>query len=150
MKCRFILALSVLMVAFAINESNACTNYLVSKGASADGSVIITYNADAGGFMDPLYYAPAKDWGANDSVLVYEWDTGKYLGKIKQVAHTYLVVGNMNEHQVAIGETTFGGRSELRDTNAIVDYGSLMYLALQIFLFQNNKYSNKAHFLLIS
>ena len=62
---------------------------------------------------------------------VYEWDTGKYLGQIKQVTHTYSVVGNMNEYQVAIGETTYGGRSELRDTNGIMDYGSLMYIALQ-------------------
>lgn len=111
--------------------AQACTNILVSKGASADGSTMITYAADAGGFFEPLYYLPAKDWGANDSLDIYEWDTGKWLGRIKQVAHTYAVVGNMNEHQVSIGETTFTGRTELKDSNAVIDYGSLMYLALQ-------------------
>lgn len=108
----------------------ACTNLLVSKGASKDGSTMITYNADAGGFMEPFYYKPAQDHPAGTLVDVYEWDTGKFLGKIKQVPHTYRVVGNINEHQVSIGETTFGGR-ELHDSTAIVDYGSLMYLALQ-------------------
>jgi dipeptidase len=112
-------------------ESIACTNVLVSKGASKDGSVFITYNADAGGFMEPLYFMPARDWAAGDSLEVYEWDTGKYLGKIKQVKHTFQVIGNMNEYQVAIGETTYGGREELMDPKAIVDYGSLMYIALQ-------------------
>lgn len=112
-------------------NTNACTNILVSKGASADGSVMITYNADAGGFMEPLYWADAKDWAAADSLEIYEWDTGKFLGKIKQVAHTYKVIGNMNEHQVAIGETTCGGRDELQKPNGILDYGSLMYIALQ-------------------
>jgi len=111
--------------------SNACTNILVSKGASADGSVMISYNADSPGFMEPLYFAAAQDWGAKDSLEIYEWDTGKYLGKIKQVAHTYKVVGNMNEFQVAIGETTFGGREECCKPNGILDYGSLMYIALQ-------------------
>jgi len=111
--------------------SNACTNILVSKGASKDGSVMITYNADAGGFMEPLYFMEAKDWRPNDSLEIYEWDTGKYLGKIKQVSHTYKVVGNMNEHQVAIGETTYGGREELWKPNGIIDYGSMMYIALQ-------------------
>ncbi len=111
--------------------SNACTNVLVSKGASKDGSVMISYNADAGGFMEPLYFMEAKDWGANDSLEVYDWDTGKYLGKIKQVAHTYKVIGNMNENQVALGETTYGGRDELQKSVGIIDYGSMMYIALQ-------------------
>ncbi|NTW31128.1 MAG: dipeptidase, partial [Bacteroidetes bacterium] len=123
--------LSVIIVFSGFNFSKACTNILVSKGASVDGSVMITYNADAGGFMEPLYYAEAKDWGAKDSLEVYDWDSGRFLGKIKQVAHTYRVVGNMNEYQVAIGETTFGGREELLTQNGIVDYGSMMYIALQ-------------------
>ncbi|HRT67435.1 MAG TPA: C69 family dipeptidase, partial [Bacteroidota bacterium] len=103
---------------------------MVSKGATVDGSTMITYNADAGGFMDPLYYKSPMDH-KEDSVDVYEWDTGKHLGKIKQVPHTYGVIGNINEYQVSLGETTFTGRTELRDTTARVDYGSLMYLALQ-------------------
>jgi dipeptidase len=111
--------------------SKACTNILVSKGASADGSVMISYNADAGGFMEPLYFMDAKDWGPNDSLEIYDWDSGKYLGKIKQVSHTYKVIGNMNEHQVALGETTYGGRDELQKPNGIIDYGSMMYIALQ-------------------
>ena len=122
----------ILLIYFLVNVNNAiaCTNLLISKGASADGSTMITYNADAGGFMDPLYFMSPMDH-KDDSVEVYEWDTGKYLGKIKQVPHTYGVIGNINEYQVSLGETTFTGRTELTDTNARVDYGSLMYLALQ-------------------
>jgi len=113
------------------NHVHACTNFLVSKGASVDGSVMVTYLADAGGFMDPLYYSPAATHAAGDSIDIYEWDTGKLLGRIPQVAKTYKVIGNMNEHQVTIGETTFTGRKELGEPNGIVDYGSLMYIALQ-------------------
>lgn len=124
---------SLLLLFFLFGGSTlyACTNILVSKGASADGSVMVTYNADAGGFMEPLYWAEAQDWADGDSVEIYEWDTGKYLGKIKQVKHTYKVIGNMNEHQVAIGETTFGGREDLSTPNGIIDYGSMIYIALQ-------------------
>ena len=129
-KFNFFFAIFIALTASFI-ESQACTNILVSKGASKDGSVMISYNADAGGFMEPLYYSPAKDWAPTDSLAIYEWDTGKYLGKIKQIAHTYKVIGNMNEFQVAIGETTFGGRDELMDPNGIIDYGSLIYIALQ-------------------
>lgn len=114
-----------------IRDSSSCTNILVTKGASLDGSVMIAYNADAGGFMEPLYFSPARDWSDNDSIEIYDWDSHKYLGKIKQVSHTYQVIGLINEYQVSIGETTFGGREELRDTLGIIDYGSLMQLALQ-------------------
>ena len=109
MKRAFVLFL-LLSGFLLIERSHACTNFLVTKGASADGSTFITYAADAGGFFEPLYYMPARDWGANDSLDIYEWDTGKWLGRIKQAAHTYRVVGNMNEHQVSLGETTFTGR----------------------------------------
>ncbi len=128
------LGLVLAFLAFlSLNRSaeGACTNLLVSRGAAEDSSVMITYNADAGGFMEQLYYKPAADHEPGDSVKVFDWDTGKYLGKIAQVDHTYRVVGNMNEHQVAIGETTFTGLKELRDTTGIIDYGSLMRLALQ-------------------
>lgn len=108
-----------------------CTNFLITKGASADGSTMITYNADAGGFMERLAYHPAGKWGPKDSLAVYDWDTGKYLGKIKQAPETYLVVGNINEYQVSIGETTFTGIKELQDTNGIMDYGSLIRITLQ-------------------
>ncbi|REJ84885.1 MAG: hypothetical protein DWQ44_08665 [Bacteroidetes bacterium] len=120
-----------LIASMLVKSSVACTNLLVSKGASADGSTMISYLADAGGFMDPLYFQPAMKHGENDSLNIYEWDTGKFLGKIKQVPYTYKVIGNMNEHQLAIGETTFGGRKELEKSKGIIDYGSLMYITLQ-------------------
>lgn len=110
----------------------ACTNFLVSKGASVDGSTMITYAADSHVLYGELYFTPAADHAEGEMLDIYEWDTGKYLGKIEQVTHTYSVVGNMNENQVAIGETTFGGRSELQSqAGAIIDYGSLMYVTLQ-------------------
>ena len=108
-----------------------CTNYLVTKGASADGSTMISYSADSHELYGELEFVPAGDHIPGSMIDVYEWDTGKYLGQIKQVAHTYKVVGLINEHQVAIGETTYGGRKELEEPSGIIDYGSLMKLALQ-------------------
>lgn len=112
-------------------KSDACTNFIITKGASADGSVMISYNADSHVLYGTLYYHPAADYPAGAMMDIYEWDTGKYLGKIPQVRHTYSVIGNVNEYQVSIGETTFGGRPETIDTTATVDYGSLIYIALQ-------------------
>ncbi|KPL22083.1 MAG: peptidase C69 [Bacteroides sp. SM1_62] len=117
--------------ALSIQEANTCTNLLVTRGASVNGATMITYAADAHFLYGELYYRPAADHPAGSLVKIYEWDTGKYLGKIKQVTHTYALVGLMNEHQLAIGETTYGGRPELVDTTGIIDYGSLMILALQ-------------------
>lgn len=116
---------------FANQITNACTNFIITKGATKDGSVMITYSADSHVLYGELYYWPAKNWPAGTMVDIYEWDTGKYLGKIPQKSHTYSVVGNMNQHQVSIGETTFGGRPGLDDSTAIVDYGSLIYMTLQ-------------------
>ena len=116
---------------FSGQMTNACTNFLITKGASKDGSVMITYSADSHVLYGELYYWPAKNWPAGTMVNVYEWDTGKFLGKIPQISHTYSVVGNMNQHQLSIGETTFGGRTELLDSTAIVDYGSMIYMTLQ-------------------
>ena len=114
------------------NISNACTNFLITKGATTDGSTMITYAADSHTLFGELYFQPAQDYPAGAMRDIYEWDTGKYLGKIPQPAHTCSVVGNMNEYQVAIGETTYGGRSELgSQAGAIMDYGSLIYVALQ-------------------
>lgn len=127
-----IAALSVLILTGAAQLSLACTNFLVTKGASVDGSTMITYAADSHTLYGELYYQPAKDYAAGSLRDIYEWDTGKFLGRIPQPAHTYSVVGNMNEFQVAIGETTFGGREELgKQSGAIMDYGSLIYVALQ-------------------
>jgi len=110
---------------------HACTNFLISRAASKDGSTMITYSADSHVLYGELYFTPAADHLPQESIEICEWDTGKYLGQIKQISHTYSVVGNMNEHQLAIGETTWGGREELRDPNGIVDYGSLIYVTLQ-------------------
>ena len=110
----------------------ACTNFLFTKGAMKDGSTMVTYSADSHVLYGELYHWPAQDWPAGSMLDVYEWDTGKFMGKIPQVAHTYNVVGNMNEHQLAISETTFGGRKELESqTGAIIDYGSAIYITLQ-------------------
>lgn len=111
--------------------SDACTSFLVGKKASADGSVMITYAADSHNLYGELYHWPAAKWPKGSMLEIREWDSNKPLGKIPQVEETYNVVGNMNEHQVAITESTFGGRSELEDSTGIMDYGSLIYVALQ-------------------
>lgn len=108
-----------------------CTNFLVGKNATTDGSTFISYSADSYYFYGALYHYPAAVHPAGTMLDIVEWDSGKYLGKIKQAPRTYNVIGNMNEFQVAIGETTFGGREELMDSTGIMDYGSLMYIALQ-------------------
>ncbi len=109
----------------------ACTNFIITKNASVDKSVMISYAADSHDLYGELYYWPAQKWPEGAMLDVYEWDTGKYLGKIKQAKETYKVIGNINEFQVAIGETTYGGRKELVDTTGIIDYGSLIYITLQ-------------------
>ena len=109
----------------------ACTNFLITRGASVDGSVIVTYAADSHELYGELYYKPAALYTKGTWLDIYEWDTGKKLGKILQAERTYSVVGNMNEFQVVIGETTYGGRKELQDPKGIMDYGSLMFIALQ-------------------
>lgn len=121
----------LLIFASGITTSEACTNVLVTKGASTDGSTFISYAADSHDLYGELYHWPAQSHPEGTMLQIHEWDTGKYLGKIPQVPQTYNVIGNMNEYQVAIAETTFGGRPELVDTTGIMDYGSLMYIALQ-------------------
>ncbi|NOY95668.1 MAG: dipeptidase [Chlorobi bacterium] len=128
----FLALITNLVFILNIGVSNACTNFLISKGATVDGSTMITYAADSHVLYGELYYQPAADHPAGAMRDIYEWDTGKFLGQIDEVPHTYSVVGNMNEFQVAIGETTYGGRSELASQpGAIMDYGSLIYIALQ-------------------
>ena len=123
----------ILAITFLLTNSTiACTNYLITKGASTDGSTMISYAADSHVLYGELYHWPAATYPEGTMLDVYEWDTGKYLGEIKQALVTYNVVGNMNENQVAIGETTYGGRSELgKQSGAIMDYGSLIYIGLQ-------------------
>ena len=120
----------VLLAAFVVNGW-ACTNFIVGKKASADGSVMVSYSADSYGMFGWLYHYPAAKHPDGAVRDIYDWDSGKYLGQIKEAKQTYNVVGNMNEYQVTIGETTFGGRPELVDTTGIMDYGSLIYVALQ-------------------
>lgn len=119
------------IVTFKAFNAAACTNLLVTKGASADGSTMISYSADSHELYGFLDIKPAATHQPGDMVEIIEWDTGKPLGKIAEAPVTYLVVGNMNEFQVSIGETTFTGRAELEGPAGLVDYGSLMYLALQ-------------------
>lgn len=120
-----------IMALFANILAYPCTNFLVGKNASTDGSTFISYAADSYNLFGELYHWPAKKYNAGEMLKVYEWDTGKYLGEIDQALQTYNVIGNMNEYQLAIGETTFGGRSELVDSTGIIDYGSLIYITLQ-------------------
>ena len=112
-------------------KTDACTNVLVTRGASADGSVLVSYAADSHTLFGELYYQKASDWKPGTMRKVYDWDSGRYLGEIPQIAHTYQRVGNMNEHQLIVAETTFGGREELWGENGTVDYGSLIYIALE-------------------
>ena len=126
-----IILLTAALLGFAETNTDACTNVLVTKGASVDGSNMISYAADSHQLFGELYFAPAGVWNAGAMRKINEWDTGKYLGDIPQVSRTYQRVGNMNEHQLIIAETTYGGRHELEDPKGIMDYGSLIYVALE-------------------
>ena len=128
---RLITAMMALALVFAFGKANACTNFLITKGASADGSCMISYAADSHVLYGELYHYPAADHAPGSMRDVYDWDGGAYLGQIPEIAHTYNVVGNMNEWQVAIGETTYGGIESLYHGQGIIDYGSLIYIALQ-------------------
>ncbi|MBQ9339948.1 MAG: C69 family dipeptidase [Paludibacteraceae bacterium] len=108
-----------------------CTNLIVGAGASSTGSPMTTYAADSYGLYGFLRYRASADHAEGEMRKIFDWDTGKPLGEIPEVAHTYSVIGNMNEYQLTIGETTFGGREELHDTTGIIDYGSLIYIALE-------------------
>lgn len=120
-----------LAATLAGTDSDACTNVIVTRGASADNSNIISYAADSHWLYGELYFNPSRTWKAGSVLDITEWDTSRPLGQISQVPMTYKTVGNMNEHQLIIGETTWGGRHELLDTTGIMDYGSLIYVALQ-------------------
>ncbi|MBZ4416154.1 dipeptidase [Myxococcus sp. RHSTA-1-4] len=109
----------------------ACTSMLVNKGATTDGATLMTYSADAHELYGELYYTPARRHGPGAMRDIIEWDTGKFLGRIPEAPVTYSVVGNMNEHQLSIGESTFTGREELEGPAGIIDYGSLIYIALE-------------------
>lgn len=130
---KFLLA-ALCSFAVGVGAADACTSFIITKGASTDGSVMVSYAADAHQLYGVLYKynAPRKGYKPGTMVPIYEWDTGRYLGEIPQVLQTYSTVGNMNEHQLIIAESTFGGRPELENPDGgILDYGSLIYLALQ-------------------
>ena len=110
----------------AATATMACTNFIVGKKASKDGSVICSYSADSYGMFTGLRHQPAARHQKGDMRKIYEWDTNKYLGEIPEAEETYNTIGNINEWQVTIGETTFGGREEMVDTTGIIDYGSLI------------------------
>ena len=116
--------------AFAL-YGEACTNLIVGKKASADGSVMVSYSADDFGSFGYLRHFPAAEHAKGATRFIYDWETNNYLGEIAEARETYNVIGNMNEHQLTVTETTFGGRPELVDTTGVLDYGSLMYIALQ-------------------
>ena len=121
------IAIFILVAGYA----TACTNFIVGKAASTDGSVICTYNADDYGMFQHLCHYPAAKHAPGEMRKVYDWDTNEYHGEIPEAAETYNVIGNINEYQVTIGETTYGGREEMVDPTGILDYGSLIYIALQ-------------------
>ena len=126
-----IIAAAIAALALSSIDSKACSNVLVTKGASTDGSNMISYAADSHQLYGELYFKKAGTWKPGDMRRIDEWDTGKHLGYIPEIANTYQRVGNMNEHQLIIGETTYGGRPELEDPKGIMDYGSLIYVALE-------------------
>ena len=124
---KVILSVFVMMA----SATMACTNFIVGKKASVDGSVICTYNADDYGMFIGLCHYPAMKHAPGEMRKIFDWDTQVYHGEIPEAAETYNVIGNINEYQVTIGETTYGGREEMVDTTGIIDYGSLIYLTLQ-------------------
>ncbi|MCC6128835.1 MAG: C69 family dipeptidase [Acidobacteria bacterium] len=128
---RRLLAVVLLLTIARTSPALACTSILVTKGATADGSTFITYAADSHDLYGELVTTPPGAHPPGTYRDIIEWDTGKLLGKIPQPPVTYSVVGNMNEHQVAIAESTWGGRKELKGPSGIIDYGSLMYIGLE-------------------
>lgn len=126
---RAVLALALMVL--SETGGHACTNVIITRGASTDGSCMVSYAADSHWLYGELYFRPAADYEPGSIVKIYDWDSGRFLGEIPQVAHTYKTVGNMNEHQLIIAETTWGGRAELVDHRGKLDYGSLIYIALQ-------------------
>ena len=125
------IVLSLVLLCASVMWAEACTNFIVGKKASTDGSVICSYNADDYGMFIGLCHYPAAKHAAGDMRQIYNWDTGVYQGQIPEASETYNVIGNINEWQVTIGETTYGGREEMVDTTGLIDYGSLIYITLQ-------------------
>ena len=130
-KSHLTLFLSAVLALAPALEGNTCTNVIVTKGASKDGSTLVTYAADSHALYGELYFHPAAEWKPGSQLRITDWDSGKYLGDIDQVTRTWQTVGNMNEKQLIITETTWGGREELVDRRGRIDYGSIIYTTLQ-------------------
>ena len=124
------LILSAAML-LASSGAFACSNLIVGKKASVDGSVMVSYNADDYGMFGHLCHYPAGTHPKGSMRQIYDWDSGVYHGEIEEAPVTYNVIGNINEFQLSIGETTYGGREEMVDSTGILDYGSLIYVTLQ-------------------
>ena len=127
----FASALMAVAMLGSVSEAEACSNFIVSKKASVDGSVMCSYSADDYGMFQYLCHYPAAKHAKGEMRKIFDWDSNKYYGEIPEAAETYNVIGNINEWQVTIGETTYGGREEMVDSTGIMDYGSLIYVALQ-------------------
>ena len=127
----FASALMAVAMLGSVSEAEACSNFIVGKKASVDGSVMCSYSADDYGMFQYLCHYPAAKHAKGEMCKIFDWDSNKYYGEIPEAAETYNVVGNINEWQVTIGETTYGGREEMVDSTGIMDYGSLIYVALQ-------------------
>ena len=127
----FASALMAVAMMGCVSETEACSNFIVGKKASVDGSVMCSYSADDYGMFQYLCHYPAAKHAKGEMRKIYDWDSNKYHGEIPEAAETYNVIGNINEWQVTIGETTYGGREEMVDSTGIMDYGSLIYVALQ-------------------
>lgn len=128
---KFLTLLIMMCVVSFMKQAQACTNFLITPGASVDGSSMISYAADSHVLYGELYHYPAADYPEGAMREIVEWDTGRYVGRIPEVSHTYNVVGNMNEWQLAIAETTYGGLEGLENPEGLIDYGSLIYITLQ-------------------
>ncbi len=127
----FVSALMAVAMLGSVSEAEACSNFIVGKKASVDGSVMCSYSADDYGMFQNLCHYPAAKHAKGEMRKIFDWDSNKYYGEIPEAAETYNVIGNINEWQVTIGETTYGGREEMVDSTGIMDYGSLIYVALQ-------------------
>ena len=127
----FASALMAVAMMGCVSEAEACSNFIVGKKASVDGSVMCSYSADDYGMFQYLCHYPAAKHAKGEMRKIYDWDSNKYHGEIPEAAETYNVIGNINEWQVTIAETTYGGREEMVDSTGIMDYGSLIYVALQ-------------------
>ena len=127
----FASALMAVAMLGSVSEAEACSNFIVGKKASVDGSVMCSYSADDYGMFQYLCHYPAAKHAKGEMRKIFDWDSNKYYGEIPEAAESYNVIGNINEWQVTIGETTYGGREEMVDSTGIMDYGSLIYVALQ-------------------